>query len=115
MKVIQPIIRVEKKEPEVPTFTAVQYIEGEKLPDGVFLKTVVDRVVNYDEETGKEEIEEVKVEKAFIATKDVHGDRNIDEKVSSIGNGCWILTASDGSVSIVHPTVFEKEFKKEKN
>lgn len=103
MKVTQVIKRVEKPAPVDPEFTAVQYIEGKELPKGVFLKEVNDGT---DEEPNI-------VTKAFIATKDTDGDGNVDGAFSSVGNGCYILTAEDGSVSIVHPTVFEAQFKKE--
>ena len=94
---------------------AVQYIASAKtLPEGVFVKTVVDKESTTDEKTGKEEVEEVEREKAFIKTKDPFGDMNIDKQASSIADGTWIITHEDGEVSLAHPSVFEKEYKEAK-
>ena len=114
MKVTQPIVKAKKVEPVDPSFTAVQYKEGMKeLPKGVFLKKVEDVTLTVDE-TGNRVEEKTEVEKAFVATKDPHGDYNIEGAYSSVADGCYILTDTEtGAISIVHPSVFEKEFKVE--
>lgn len=65
---------------------AVQYIEGQPLPAGVTMAMVEDR------DSGEA------VERAVVDTKDPAGP-------ATIGDGCWIVTHADGTVSLAHPLV----------